>query len=65
MCGIYEYHMIIAHKISHGMNVVVVSIQSNGSKIFLLFADWLFTTTTFDPWDILWAMLIDVATPAS
>ena len=51
--------MTIAHRISHGTNVVVVSIQSNSSKIFLLSVDWLFTTTTFVPWDILWAMLID------
>ena len=48
----------IVHRISHGTNVVVVSIQSNGSEKFLLFADWLFTTTTFDPWDILWTMFI-------
>ena len=50
--------MSIVHRISHGANVVVVSIQSNGSKKNLLFADWLFTTTTFVPWDFLWAMLI-------
>ena len=43
-------------QIEHGTNVVVVSIQSNSSKKNLLFADWLFTTTTFVPWDILWAM---------
>ena len=49
----------IAHRISHGMNVVVVSIQSNSSKKILLFADWLFTTTTFVPWDILWAMFMN------
>ena len=49
---------IIVHRISHETNVVVVSIQSNGSKKFLLFADWLFTTTTFVPWDILWAMVM-------
>ena len=48
--------MNIAHRISHGTNVVVVSILSNSSKKILLFADWLFTTTTFVPWDILWAM---------
>ena len=50
--------IIIAHKISHGTNVVVVSIQSNGSKKILLFADWLLTTITFVPWDILWAMVM-------
>ena len=44
-------------QMEHGTNVVVVSIQSNSSKKFLLFADWLFTTTTFVPWDILWAMV--------
>ena len=33
----------------HGTNVVVVSIQSNSSFRILLFADWLFTTTTFIP----------------
>ena len=31
----------------HGTNVVVVSIQYESSKKILLFADWLFTTTTF------------------
>ena len=49
--------IIIAHRISHKTNVVVVSIQSNSSKKILLFADWLFTTT-FILWDILWALLI-------
>ena len=49
--------IFIAHRISHGMNVVVVSIQSNSSKKILLFADWLFTTT-FVSWDILWAMVM-------
>ena len=48
----------IVHRISHRTNVAIVSIQSNSSKFFLLFADWLFTTTTFIPWDILWAMFI-------
>ena len=52
----------IAHRISHGTNVVVVSIQSNSSEKILLFANWLFTKTTFVPWDILWAMLIWVKT---
>ena len=42
---------------SRGVNVIVVSIQSNGSKKMLRFADWLFTTT-FVPWDILWTMII-------
>ena len=50
--------MCIAHKISHGTNVVVVNIQSNSREKKFLFADWLFTTTTFVPWDILWAMLM-------
>ena len=50
--------IFIVHRISHGTNVVVVSIQSNSSKKKLLFADWLFTTITFVPWDILWAMLM-------
>ena len=26
----------------------------------MLFTDWLFTTTTFVPWDILWAMVMVV-----
>ena len=47
--------IIIAHRISHRTNVVVVSANSN---FFLLLFDWMFTTTTFIPWDILWAMLI-------
>ena len=34
-------------QMEHGTNVVVVSIQSNSSYRILLFADWLFTTTTF------------------
>ena len=33
-CGVIR----IAHRISHGTNVVVVSIQSKGSKKILLFA---------------------------
>ena len=49
-------NMYIAHRISHGTNVVVVSLQSNSSEQILLFADWLLTTTTFVSWDILWAM---------
>ena len=57
--------MNIGNRISHGMNVFVVSIQSNGSKKILLFADWLFTTTTFVPWDILWTMIIVQLTHAS
>ena len=48
----------VAHRISHGKNDVVVSIQSNNSKK-LLFADWLFTTTLV-LWDILWAMLMQI-----
>ena len=48
----------IAHRISHGMNVVVVSIQLHNSKKILLYTDWLCTTTTFVPWDILWAMMV-------
>ena len=50
-----ETFMTIVHRISHGTNVVVVSTQSSSSNFFLLFADWLFTTT-FVPWDILWAV---------
>ena len=46
----------IAHRISHVSNVVVVSIQSNSRKKILLFANWLFTSTSFVPRDILWAM---------
>ena len=49
--------MYIAHRISHGTNVVVVDNQSANSKIFLLSFDWMLTTTTFVPWDILWTML--------
>ena len=61
VCGIVQSCTIaIVHRISHGMYVVVVSIQSKSSKFFLLFADWLFTTTTFVPWDILWAMTIAI-----
>ena len=52
--------IIIVHRISHGTNVVVVSIQSNSRKKIVLFADWLFTTTTFVSWDILWTMLITI-----
>ena len=47
----------MAHRLSHGMNVAVVSIQSK-ARIFLLFADQLFTTTTLVQWDILWAMIV-------
>ena len=53
--------MSIAHRISHGTNVVVVNNQSANSKIFLLLLDWMRTTTTFVPWDILWTMLISLA----
>ena len=49
--------MNIAHRISHGTNVVVNS-QSANSKNFLLLIDWMLTTTTFVPWDILWAMVM-------
>ena len=48
----------IAHKISHGTNVVDVNNQSANSKKFLLRFDWMLTTTTFVPWDILWAMVM-------
>ena len=55
-----EYYLIsIAHRISHGTNVVVVSIQSNSSDKILLLADGLFTTTTLVPWDFLWTVLIN------
>ena len=50
--------MNIAHRISHGTNVVFVNNQFANSKIFLLLFDWMLTTTTFLPWDILWAMLM-------
>ena len=30
-------------------------------EFFLLLCDWMFTTTTFIPWDILWAMLCTTA----
>ena len=50
--------MSIAHRISHGTNVVVVNNQSALSKIYLLLFDWMLTTTTFVPWDILWAMVV-------
>ena len=50
--------LIIAHRISHGTNVVVVNNQSANSKFFLLLFDWMLTMTTFVPWDILWAMII-------
>ena len=42
----------------HGTNVVVVNNQSANSKIFELLFDWMLTTTTFVPWDILWAMVV-------
>ena len=57
--------MTIAHRKYHGTKIVIVSIQSNNSKKILLFADWLFTTTTFVPWDILWTMIIVQLTHAS
>ena len=50
----------IVHRISHGTNVVVVNNQSANSKIFLLPFDWMLTTTTFVPWDILWTMVISL-----
>ena len=34
--------------------------QQNGGKFVLLLCDWLFTTTTFIPWDYLWAMPMSV-----
>ena len=37
-----------AWKNMYGMNVDVVNNQSHNSKRNLLFADWLFTTTTLD-----------------
>ena len=48
--------MNIAHKISHGMNVVVVNNQSANSKKNLLLFDWMLTMATFVLWDILWTM---------
>ena len=48
--------MVIAHRISQGTNVVVVNNQSANSKKNLLLFDWMLTTTTFIPWDILWTM---------
>ena len=48
----------IVHRISHGSNVVVVNNQSANSKNFSLPFDWMLTTTTFAPWDILWTMLL-------
>ena len=53
-----KFVIIIAHRISHGMNVVVVNNQSANDKIVLLQFDWMLTTTTLAPWDILWAMVI-------
>ena len=50
--------MCIAHKISHGTNVVVVNNQSAKSKKNLLLLVWMLTTTTFVSWDILWTMII-------
>ena len=40
------------------MNVVVVNNQSANDKIVLPQFDWMLTTTTLAPWDILWAMVI-------
>ena len=37
--------------------------QQNGGKFVLLLCDWLFTTTTFVPWDFLWAMIIKLTKP--
>ena len=50
-------NITIAHRISHVTNVVVKN-QSANSKIFLLPFDWMLTTTTFVPWDILWTMVM-------
>ena len=50
--------MIREWQMEHQTNVVVVNNQSANSKIFLLLFDWMLSTTTFIPWDILWAMLI-------
>ena len=47
----------IAHRISHGTNVVVVNRQLVSRKFFLLLCNWMLTTT-FVPWDILWVMVI-------
>ena len=49
--------MIIASRISHGSNVVVVNSQSVNRKFFSLSCNWMLTTTFF-PWDILEAMVI-------
>ena len=51
--------LTIAHKISHGTNVVVNNQSANSKKDLLLF-DWMLTMTTFVPWDILWTMLINL-----
>ena len=50
--------MIIAHKKSHGTNVVVVNNQSAKNKKDLLLFDWMLTTTTFVLWDMAWAMIL-------
>ena len=47
----------IVDRISHGSNVVVVNNQSENRKKFSLPFDWMLTTTTFAPWDILWTMV--------
>ena len=58
MAYLCRFVIIIVHRVSYGTNVVVVNNQSENSKKFLLPFDWMFTTTTFVPWDILWTMLI-------
>ena len=42
--------MTKARDLMYGTNVVVVSNQTANSKKILLFADWLFATTTFVPY---------------
>ena len=42
----------------YGTNVVVVNNQSHNSKKILLFADWLFSTTTLDLYIFFWDVLI-------
>ena len=56
---------IKARDLSYGTNVVVVSNQSANSKNFLLFAVWLLTTTTFDPYIKSRALLLNVIFPKS
>ena len=52
--------MSTAFKISHGTNIVVVGNQSGNSNKLLLLLDWILTTTTLVPWDILEAMVISL-----